>query len=107
MAHKKKRSKVNEELESDSPSKRGSPRRAEEPDPLFPAGRREEASFRDDDDFDDELPSIADTHSPHEPDPREVDMLTDRIFGAVLSRFGWERHEGRFEHIGEKDRQRR
>jgi len=39
-------------------------------------------------------------------DRREVDQLTDRIFSAVLSRYGWEQHGNRIEHVGE-DRRRR
>ncbi len=54
-----------------------------------------------------EIPEIIDTRSPHEPDPREVESITDRIFASVLSRYGWERHEGRIEHVGEEARPRR
>jgi hypothetical protein len=107
MAHKKKRPIVDDDLELEAPSKLGNPPPAAERDRVSPAGQREAAAFRDDDDFGNELPYVADAHSPHEPDPREVDSMTDRIFGSVLSRFGWERHDGRFEHVGERDRQRR
>jgi hypothetical protein len=106
MAHKKKRSQTDDDIEFEAPAKRGSPASAEDRDPMSSAGRQEDASFRDDDDFG-ELPNIADSHTPYEPDPEEVDMLTDRIFGSVLSKFGWEKNEGRFEHVGEKDRPRR
>jgi hypothetical protein len=52
--------------------------------------------------------SIADSVTPRdgESDSREIDSLTDRIFGSVLSRYGWERHGNRIEHVGE-ERQRR
>lgn len=55
-----------------------------------------------------DLASIADSVTPHnsESDSREIDSLTDRIFGSVLSRYGWERHGNRIEHVGE-ERQRR
>jgi hypothetical protein len=54
-----------------------------------------------------DVPFVADGRSSHEPDPHAVDDLTDRIFGSVLSRYGWERHEGRIEHVGEPRPSRR
>ncbi len=61
-----------------------------------------------DDDYDmSGLPSVADIAPRNEPDPREIDNMTDRIFDSVLSRFGWRQHEGRIEHVGETARQRR
>jgi hypothetical protein len=48
-----------------------------------------------------DVPAVLDARAPHEPDPHEIDDLTDRIFGSVLSRYGWARHDGRIEHVGE------
>ena len=45
-----------------------------------------------------------DVRRPHEPDPREVDNMTDRLFKTVLARYGWEQHGGRFEHVGHHSR---
>jgi hypothetical protein len=104
MPHKKKRSQANDELEPEAPGKQPPPPPAEERAYAFASERRGEGSFHEDDDFGTDLSNIADAHSPYEPDPREVDMLTDRIFGSVLSKFGWERHDGRIEHVGEKKR---
>jgi hypothetical protein len=39
-------------------------------------------------------------------DRREIDQLTERIFSAVLSRYGWEQHGDRIEHVGEVRRRR-
>ncbi len=50
----------------------------------------------------DELEVDLDMRSANEPDPREVDSITERIFGSVLSRYGWERHGSRIEHVGEQ-----
>ncbi len=75
------------------------PRQPErEPEPVAsPAQPQVEA-----DEFDvGELP--AESH-PEEPDPRVVDSVTDRIFASVLSRYGWEKHNGRIEHVGEERR---
>jgi hypothetical protein len=65
-----------------------------------------EAADADDGELD--LAAISESVTPqgsNEPDPGEVDNLTDRIFTSVLSRFGWERHGSRIEHVGE-ERQR-
>jgi hypothetical protein len=53
------------------------------------------------------LPSISDSTGTNEPDPREVDNLTDRIFDSVLSRYGWKSQDGRIEHVGEVPLHRR
>lgn len=60
--------------------------------------------FEADGDDDLDLASIADSVTPRnvESDSREIDSLTDRIFGSVLSRYGWERHGNRIEHVGEE-----
>jgi hypothetical protein len=76
--------------------------KVEEPE----AGVREE---EDEEAAEAEFSVVADTRVPHEPDPREVDNLTERIFRSVLSRYGWERHGDRIEHVGGsqmRDRQR-
>jgi len=63
----------------------------------------EKQSQQDDDGFGPEdLLSLADLRSTHEPDPREIDSLTDRIFGSVLSRYGWDIQNGHIEHVGEE-----
>jgi len=49
----------------------------------------------------DDVPMLAGAQRSDEPDSRAVDDVTDRIFGAVLSRYGWERHGNRIEHVGE------
>ena len=94
MPKKKKKARVEEddlELEAEKPS-------------------AEKASSGGD--FDDDydlsgIPSVSDAGSPSEPDPREVDDLTDRIFDSVLSRYGWKSQDGRIEHVGEPTRPRR
>jgi hypothetical protein len=73
-------------------------------------GNAEDEELEDEDgDEDVDLASIADSETPHgkvEPDSREVDSITDRIFSSVLSRYGWERRGERIEHIGEERRNR-
>ena len=54
----------------------------------------------------DEVQAASGLQRDSEPDPRAVDDVTDRIFGAVLSRYGWERHGNQFEHVGEVRRRR-
>jgi len=44
---------------------------------------------------------VWDVRKSAEPDPRVVESVTDRIFSSVLSRYGWERQDGRIEHVGE------
>jgi hypothetical protein len=70
--------------------------------------RYDEEQRDDEEEFDAaELSVVTDLRPPHEPDPREVENVTDRIFKSVLSRYGWELHDGHIEHIGEEHRRRR
>lgn len=81
----------------EAPRKRGRPPRVAEESPE----QTEKPSLREDDAFGpDDLLSLADLQTTHEPDPREIDSLTDRIFGSVLSRYGWEFQNGHIEHVG-------
>jgi hypothetical protein len=82
----------------------------EEPGSPGPRGNqpRYDEEVRDDEEFDAaELSVVTDLRPPHEPDPREVENVTDRIFKSVLSRYGWELHDGHIEHVGEEHRRRR
>jgi hypothetical protein len=101
----KKRPSADDDLDLEAKSPRG-PDFSEERGQPSPAAKQAAPRDEDDDDFGD-LSGIADANGPYEPDPQEVDELTDRIFGSVLSRFGWEMHDGRLEHTGDRDRQRR
>ena len=75
---------------------------------VTPGDAEPAADADSDDDYDlSGVPSVADFNTPNEPDPREVDTLTDRIFDSVLSRFGWKSQDGRIEHVGETSRTRR
>lgn len=39
-----------------------------------------------------------------EVDQRQVESVTDRIFGSVLSKYGWQMDDrGHLEHVGEED----
>jgi hypothetical protein len=81
---------------SEAPRKRGRPPK------LVAEVQAEPEKQQDDDGFGPEdLLSLADLRSTHEPDPREIDSLTDRIFGSVLSRYGWDIQNGHIEHVGE------
>ena len=66
----------------------------------------DEAGERDDWEDDDVGVQASPGDSTAVADRREVDQLTERIFSAVLSRYGWEQHGNRIEHVGE-DRRRR
>jgi hypothetical protein len=74
------------------------------PTPQLKQNEAEETLDGDDDDQDIDFSSIADSVTPRnvESDAREIDSLTDRIFASVLSRYGWERHGNRIEHVGEE-----
>ena len=86
-------------IAAEAPRKRGRPPRATEQLQEEP----EKQSLRDDEAFGPEdLLSLSDLPSTHEPDPREIDSLTDRIFGSVLSRYGWEFQNGHIEHVGDE-----
>lgn len=80
----------------------------EEPVPSLKSGEEaEEDEEEEKDDWEGEPGSpSAQSESPSPADRREVDELTDRIFASVLSRYGWEQHGDRIEHVGE-DRRRR
>jgi hypothetical protein len=54
-----------------------------------------------------EVPQFTEAPAVAALDRREVDRVTERIFAAVLSRYGWEQHGNRIEHVGEEDRRRR
>jgi hypothetical protein len=89
--------------EAEAPRRRGRPAKSETAESELSAGHeeREDREDREDEDFEDAgFNVISDARAPQEPDPREVENLTDRIFGSVLSRYGWERHGDRIEHIG-------
>ena len=98
--------------EAVAPRRRGRPAKSETEESELRVGRedREDVEDREDEDFEDAgFNVVGDDRVPQEPDPREVENLTDRIFGAVLSRYGWERHGDRIEHVGgqpPRDRQR-
>lgn len=49
-----------------------------------------------------DLLNLADLGLNHEPDPHEIDNMTDRIFGSVLSRYGWQVQNGHLEDVGEE-----
>jgi len=89
--------------------RRGRPPKTEEAEPEE-RDEREGREEPDEEEFaDSEFPVVSDARPPQEPDQREVDNLTERIFRSVLSRYGWERHGSRIEHIGgqqSRDRQR-
>jgi len=62
---------------------------------------REDREDREEEELADaKFPAVSDARASQEPDPREVENMTERIFRSVLSRYGWERHGGRIEHIG-------
>lgn len=68
---------------------------------------KETTALRDAEELDDFDTFDSDMGPPREPDPREVDDLTDRIFQTVLARYGWEQHGGRIEHVGSRRERRR
>ena len=76
---------------TDAEAGRGRRSKAEDPD---------EEVLEEEEPADSEFPAVIEAHVPHEPDPREVDNMTERIFRSVLSRYGWERHGSRLEHVG-------
>jgi hypothetical protein len=91
-------------------SKKPARKESVEPEAPEPRGRQPkyEDEERDDEEFDAaELSVVTDLRPPHEPDPREVESVTDRIFKSVLSRYGWELHDGHIEHVGGEHRRRR
>jgi hypothetical protein len=96
--------------ETEAPRRRGRPAKSETAEPVLRADR-EDREDREDDDLEDAgFLVVSDARAPQEPDPREVENVTDRIFRSVLSRYGWESHGGRIEHIGgqqARDRLRR
>jgi hypothetical protein len=76
------------------------PARTEEAE-AEPRDDRDERDEREDEELEDAgFSVVSDARATQEPDPREVDNLTERIFRSVLSRYGWESHGGRIEHIG-------
>ena len=91
---RKKSTRDRDEFEPRPARRRAEP--AEEPDdkPTVDSETEDEREF--------DLDVLAESRRANEPDPRAVDNLTDRIFGSVLSRFGWERHGNRIEHVGEE-----
>ncbi len=90
---KEKQPKLEEELEVDARAETAAVSSA--PD-LDGARKRDE-----DEDVDLEGSGVFDAEAAGEPDPQAIDDLTDRIFGSVLSRYGWQRHGNRIEHVGE------
>lgn len=107
MAIKKKKGKAAEwDEESDE-----KPERVDEAEESEDRDEEPEAEDAADDDQAGNAPALRDNlperAEEDAPDPREVDNLTDRIFAAVLSRYGWERRGDRIEHVGEERRRNR
>jgi hypothetical protein len=76
------------------------------PDPVMDESNSQPRVRDEDDDLEDEIAEFSQTAEASVPDRREVDKLTERIFTSVLSRYGWEQHGNRIEHVGEEDRRR-
>jgi hypothetical protein len=87
------------DIVAEAPRRRGRPPRATE----APEELAEKQGLQADDGFgSDDLLSLTELPSAHDPDPREIDNLTDRIFGSVLSRYGWQFEDGHIEHVGDQ-----
>ncbi len=90
------------------------PRRREDEEPDDDDGPEAAAApvaheqAKDDDEEDEDFGELAvELRTPSrdaEVDQRQVESVTDRIFGSVLSKYGWQMDDrGRFEHVGEED----
>ncbi len=91
---------------TEDPGRREKPVRKGKVTELAPPQPAAKPSESDDQEFSwDEIPGI---EVPGEPNPVEVERMTNQVLDHVLARFGWARNErGQVEHVGEEQEDRR